>query len=53
MRTDLDLDSERGNFKLFGFIYLLYLRKFELFVARLLKQRVTINLKLDGPFLGV
>ena len=34
-----DLDSERGNFKLFGLIYQLYLRKFELFGARLLKKR--------------
>ena len=33
------LDSERGNFKLFGFIYWLYLREFELFGARLLKKR--------------
>ena len=33
------LDSERGNFKLFGLIYWLYLRKFELFGARLLKKR--------------
>ena len=30
------LDSERGNFKLFGHIYP---RKFELFGARLLKKR--------------
>ena len=34
------LDSERGNFKLFGVIYLLYLKKFEHFGARLLKNRV-------------
>ena len=33
------LDSERGNFKLFGLIYWLYLLKFELFAARLLKKR--------------
>ena len=33
------LDSERGNFKLFGLIYWLYLVKFELFAARLLKKR--------------
>ena len=33
------LDGERGNFKLFGLIYWLYLRKFELFGARLLKKR--------------
>ena len=31
--------SERGNFKLFGLVYQLYLRKFELFGARLLKKR--------------
>ena len=33
------LDSERGNFKLFAHIYWLYLRKIELFGARLLKKR--------------
>ena len=37
----VSLDSERGNFKLFGLIYWLYLRKFELFGARLLKKRVS------------
>ena len=31
--------SERVNFKLFGLIYYLHLRKFELFGARLLKKR--------------
>ena len=36
----LVLDSERGNFKLLGLIYQLYLRKFELFGARLLRKRV-------------
>ena len=36
------LDSERGNFKPFGLIYIykLYRRKVELFGARLLKKRV-------------
>ena len=34
--TSAYLDSERGNFKLFG---LKYFRKFELFGARLLKKR--------------
>ena len=34
------LDSERGNFKLFGLIYFLNLRKFELLGSRLLKKRV-------------
>ena len=33
------LDSEWGNFKVFGLQNLLYLRKFELFGARLLKKR--------------
>ena len=36
------LHSERGNFKLFGLIYKLYFRKFELFGARLLKKRVKV-----------
>ena len=50
----LILASERGNFKLFGFICLLYLRKFELFGARLLKKRVIIIFrKLGVPYLGV
>ena len=35
----INLDSERGNFKFFGFIYWLYLRKFELLGGRLLKKR--------------
>ena len=39
----INLDSERGNFKLFGLIYWLYLRKFELFGARLLKKRVNMR----------
>ena len=34
----LGLDSERGNFKLFGLIYSLNLRKLELCGARLLKN---------------
>ena len=34
-----NVDSEWGNFELFGRIYWLYLRKFELFGARLLKKR--------------
>ena len=33
------LDSEQGNFNLFGLIYSLYLRKIELFGARLLKKK--------------
>ena len=35
------LDSQWGNFKLFGLIYLVYLTKFKLFWALLLKERVT------------
>ena len=34
------LDSHWGNFRLFGLIYLVYLRKFKLFWPRLLKKRV-------------
>ena len=34
------LDSHWGNFKLFGLIYLVHLRKFKLFWPRLLKKRV-------------
>ena len=40
VRRIIDLDSERGNFRLFGLIKWLYLRKFELFGPRLLKKRV-------------
>ena len=32
--------SDRGNFKLFGLMYQLHLKKFEVFGARLLKRRV-------------
>ena len=43
----LNLDSERGNFKLFGLIYWLYLKKLELFGARLLKKRAE-SMQNDG-----
>ena len=42
--------NERGNFKLFGLIYQLYLRKFELFVARLCRFGVQESLNpLQAP----
>ena len=47
--VSLLLDSERGNFKLFGLIFQLYLRKFELFGARLLKKRVLCWLTSQKP----
>ena len=43
------LNSERGNFKLFGLIYQLYLKKFELLGARLLKKRVPYHSRYDDP----
>ena len=56
--SGVSLDNERGNFKLFGLIYKLYLRKFELFGARLLKKRdleripESWNMGLGGLVLG-
>ena len=41
-----NLDSERVNFKLFSLVYWLYLLKFELFGARLLKKRDSLKLKI-------
>ena len=40
------LHSERGNFKLFGFMYQLYLKRFELFGARLLKKFKSLKYEL-------
>ena len=47
------LDSKRGNFKLFGLIYWLYLRKFKLLGARLLRKRDKRSMKISAgvPFL--
>ena len=45
------LDSERRNFKLFGLIYSLYLRKFKLFGARLLKKRAIGTFVSSSPHL--
>ena len=34
----LNIDSDRGNFKLLGLIYWLYLRNFELFGGRVVEE---------------
>ena len=46
MKGSLNLDRERGSFKIFALIYSLYLRKFARFAARLLKKRVKGSLTL-------
>ena len=44
----ISLDSERGNFKLFGLIYELYLKKFELLGGPVVEEESFSALMLSG-----